>query len=102
MGGYGTWDLVIRKPDWFAAAAPVCGGGYETQAEKIAKVPVWIFHGAADEVVSVSDSHSAFEQLRAAGGSPRYTEYEGGGHGIGAYAWTEPGLAEWLFAQRRR
>src|SRR5262249_33303017 len=26
MGGFGTWDLVSRRPDLFAAAAPVCGG----------------------------------------------------------------------------
>jgi predicted peptidase len=102
MGGYGTWDSVVRAPHRFAAAVPVCGALADGQAPAIAHLPVWIFHGAADEVVSVSDSRSAFEQLRAAGGAPRYTEYQSGGHGIGNYAWTEPGLAEWLFAQRRR
>src|SRR4051812_48642324 len=27
MGGYGTWDLLTRFPQRFAAGAPVCGGG---------------------------------------------------------------------------
>lgn len=27
MGGYGSWDLATRHPDWFAAVAPICGGG---------------------------------------------------------------------------
>jgi len=102
MGGYGTWDLLVRYPRRFAAAVPVCGALADDQAKAIAHVPVWIFHGAADDVVSVSDSRSAFDQLRAAGGSPKYTEYEDGSHNIGVYPWTEPGLAEWLFAQRKR
>jgi predicted peptidase len=102
MGGYGTWDLLARYPDRFAAAIPVCGALADDQAARIAHVPVWIFHGSADDSVSVSDSRSAYAQLRAAGGSPRYTEYEGGDHHIAGYAWTEPGLMEWLFSQRRR
>ncbi len=27
MGGYGTWDALARRPDFFAAAIPICGGG---------------------------------------------------------------------------
>ena len=26
MGGYGTFELVSRRPDLFAAAVPICGG----------------------------------------------------------------------------
>ena len=31
MGGYGTWDLATRKPDLFAAVAPVCGGADDSK-----------------------------------------------------------------------
>ena len=27
MGGYATWALSVLRPDWFASAMPVCGGG---------------------------------------------------------------------------
>ena len=27
MGGFGTWELLSRHADWFAAAVPICGGG---------------------------------------------------------------------------
>ena len=27
MGGHGTWDAICRRPDFFAAAMPCCGGG---------------------------------------------------------------------------
>ena len=26
MGGYGTFELVSRRPDLFAAVVPICGG----------------------------------------------------------------------------
>jgi predicted peptidase len=51
MGGYGTWDLITRLPDTFAAAVPICGGGDESKATAMAKVAQWIFHGGADTVV---------------------------------------------------
>jgi predicted peptidase len=102
MGGYGTWDFLARWPERFAAGVPVCGGMADDVAARFAQVRVLIFHGDADDVVSVSDSRRAFRQLRAAGATPKYTEYQGGGHQISGYAWTEPGALEWLFAQRRR
>ena len=46
MGGYGVWDLVMRRPKRFAAAVPICGGGDPSQAAAIAAVGVWAFHGA--------------------------------------------------------
>jgi hypothetical protein len=38
---------------------------------------------------------------RKAGGKPVYTEYSGVGHNVARWAYTEPALPEWLFAQRR-
>lgn len=102
MGGYGAWDFLTRRPDQFAAAIPSCGALADGQAKRIAAVPIWIFHGNADELVSVEYSRSAFAELTASGGSPRYTEYDGGPHHISVYAWTEPGMMEWLFAQVRK
>ena len=63
MGGFGTWDLVARRPDLFAAAVPVCGGGDEATATKIAKLPVWVFHGAKDGVVKPARSDSMVKAL---------------------------------------
>ena len=54
MGGFGVWDVMARKPDLFAAAVPVCGGADEATAAKIAKIPLWAFHGAKDPAVKVS------------------------------------------------
>lgn len=100
MGGYGTWDLVCRQPSRFAAAVPICGGADEAQAPRIAKVPVWAFHGDKDTVVKPERSRRMIEALKTAGAMPKYTEYPGVGHNSWSPAINEPGLLEWLFAQQ--
>ncbi len=102
MGGYGTWDAVLRHPDMFAAALPICGGGDERLAARIAKLPVWVFHGAADTAVKPALSRRMVEALRKAGGKPKYTEYRGVGHDAWTPASKEPDLLAWLFAQKRK
>ena len=53
MGGMGTFESVYRYPDLYAAALPICGGGDVNHYDKrVAKVPFWVFHGAADAVVN--------------------------------------------------
>jgi predicted peptidase len=101
MGGYGTWDALARRPEWFAAAMPMCGGGDETTAARIAQVPIWNFHGAKDTAVKVERSRNMIEALRKAGGKPRYTEYPDVGHNCWDPACEEPELLAWLFAQRK-
>lgn len=100
MGGYGTWDAICRFPNLFAAAAPVCGGGDETLAERIKDLPIWCFHGDQDGAVPVGRSRRMIEAIRKAGGSPRYTEYPGVGHNAWDPAYDDPALYDWLFAQR--
>jgi predicted peptidase len=101
MGGYGTWDLLARHPDWFAAGVPVCGGGDETTAPTVAKIPVWVFHGDKDPSVKVARSRNMVAALKKAGGEPKYTEYQGVAHDSWTPAFREPELWKWLFAQKR-
>jgi predicted peptidase len=101
MGGYGTWDLLARRPELFAAAVPVCGGGDETSAASFAKVPQWIFHGDKDGVVKPERSRNMVEALKKAGGDPKYTEYPGVGHNAWDKAYADPALFEWLFARSK-
>lgn len=102
MGGFGVWDAVERYPKRFAAAVPICGGGDETRAAQIAHVPVWVFHGRQDPVVSAQLSRTMVRALRAAGGDPRFTEYADVGHNSWDKAFNEPELLDWLTAQQRQ
>jgi predicted peptidase len=103
MGGMGTWDILEREPELFAAAVPMSGGGDARHAGEIKDTPIWAFHGSADEIVPVDASRQMVQALRDAGGSPRYTEIAGGGHAIwdGVYQDAGNTLYPWLFAQRR-
>lgn len=101
MGGYGTWDALARRPDFFAAAVPVCGGADTKTAEKIKHVPVWVFHGDEDRAVPVSRSRDIVEALKKAGGQPKYSEYKGVGHNSWDKAYADQEMFAWLFAQKR-
>ena len=104
MGGFGVWAFLERRPDFYAAAIVLCGpasSGMISEAHTIARVPVWVFQGAKDDVVSAENARSMIESLRKAGGRPLYTEYRDLGHLIGPTAFAESGLLPWLFAQRR-
>lgn len=101
LGGYGTWDIIGRYPEMFAAAVPICGGGDSAKAPLMVKTAVWAFHGDQDESVNVSESRRMITAIRKAGGTPRYTEYKGVGHNSWERAFAEPELLPWIFAQRR-
>jgi predicted peptidase len=102
MGGFGTWDVILRWPGLFAAAVPLCGGGRPAAVEAIRHLPIWVFHGALDQTVSVDRSREMVEALRKIGSQVKYTEYPSVGHDVWIRAYGEPELVEWLFAQRRR
>ena len=101
MGGYGTWDVVARYPEMFAAAVPICGGGDEAQAEKLVKLPIWCFHGGNDTVVPTARSRNMIEAIKKAGGNPKYTEFPGVGHDSWTPATKDAELLPWLFGQKR-
>ena len=102
MGGYGTWDIITRNPDLFAAAVPICGGGDPAQAEKFAKLPIWVFHGGKDPVVRPERSREMVEAIKKAGGEPKYTEYPDVGHNSWVKAYQDADMIAWLFAQKRK
>ncbi|GIW79831.1 MAG: hypothetical protein KatS3mg105_1638 [Gemmatales bacterium] len=101
MGGFGTWDVICRYPDKFAAAVPICGGGDPRLAEKIKDLPIWAFHGAKDRAVKPERSRLMIEAIKKAGGKPKYTEYPDVGHAAWVPAYRDQKLFEWLFSQKR-
>ena len=101
MGGFGTFDLLLRRPRDFAAAVVICGGADHGRIADIAHLPLWLFHGRDDPTVPVERSRGAVKALEAAGGRPRYTEYKGMAHNVWSRAYGEPELADWLFGQGR-
>jgi len=101
MGGFGSWNLAVAQPRRFAALAPICGGGDPSKASAIAHIPAWVFHGERDPVVPADRSREMVEALKAAGGSPKYTEYPDVQHNAWDPAYADPAFYEWLLQQRR-
>ena len=102
MGGYGSWDIACRYPDKFAAVVPICGGGDNAQAAKLVKLPIFCFHGGADNVVPVGRSRSMIEAIKKAGGNPIYAEYPAVGHNSWDRAYNDAdGAIPWMFKQAK-
>lgn len=101
MGGYGTWDLACRRPEALAAALPICGGGDVAEAAKIARLPIWTFHGSADGVVPVSRSRDMVSALWALGSNAHYREYPDAGHNVWTETYRDGAVLSWLFRQRK-
>ena len=101
MGGYGTWTLLARKPDLFAAGIPICGGGDPKDGAKLAKIPIWVFHGDKDAAVKVERSRDMVAAIEKAGGKPKYTEYAGVGHDSWSRTYSDAKVLDWLFEQKK-
>lgn len=101
MGGFGAWDLASRKPGWFAAVAPICGGGDPDVAEAYRGMRVWAWHDEGDPVVPVSLTRKMVEAAEGAGADVRYEETTGRGHASWVPAYDADNLPAWMFEQRR-
>lgn len=98
MGGYAAWQLAMSMPEYFAAVAPVCGGGMYWYAPRLADVPVWAFHGAKDEVVFPEESKKMVDAINRAGGNARLTIYPDNAHDSWTDTYTNPELYEWFLS----
>lgn len=114
QGGHGAWVLGARHPELWAAVVAVCGYGpapgaqpgvfkgmHAELADRIKTIPVWAFHGEADDVVPVAETRTMIAELEKAGAKPRVKIFPGVGHGCWERAYGEPELPRWLLAQRR-
>lgn len=103
MGGFGSFQYGALHADMFSAVMPICGGGNpDQQAEALARLPMRVFHGADDPVVTPERSKVMVEAVRKAGGDIRYTEYPETGHNSWDQAYGDGEAIAWLLAQKRR
>jgi len=122
MGGNGCWYLAYHHADRFAALVVICGwvsalrvagseypaiasssaaDPFTDVAQRVSRLPIWIFHGDADRIVPVEESRRMASALRAAGADVLYTELPGAGHNAWDPAYALAELPAWLLKQRR-
>ena len=103
MGGMGTFEILYRRPNMFAAASPICGNGSTKLTNLYAdKVSIWIFHGSDDQVVSPKHSLNLAKAIIESGGSPKVTLYENVGHGSWDHAFAEQNYLKWIHSKTKK
>ena len=124
-GANGSWFLLSRHPERFAAAVIVCGfvsefrgrtsgvdypslapesrtDPFSAIAKKVSSIPIWIFHGDADQNVSVEESRKMFAALKLIGANVQYAELPGIPHNAWDPAYSRADVFEWLFKQVKK
>jgi poly(3-hydroxybutyrate) depolymerase len=100
MGCYGTWDMIMRKPDYFAAASPQSCRGDPNQdlLEELVEVPIWSMCGTND---SYFEGAQAMADAMTEVGAQKFvfTAMQGVGHSIHNLGYDYPGFIDWMFAQ---
>lgn len=103
MGGMGTFEILYRKPKMFAAAFAICGGGnVETVSQYATSIPIWVFHGANDDIVDPQLSIAMVGANLKAGGKPNFNLYSTDNHNSWDSAFSEPYLLPWLFSKSKQ
>lgn len=99
MGGHGTWELAMRRPNRFAALAPVCGWADTSKACSISHIPTWVFHGAKDEVVPVKAAEDMVKALKNCGSDIKLTIYPEANHDSWTETYNNEDLYKWFLEQ---
>lgn len=105
MGGWGTWNLALEYPERFAAIAPICARtdrNNPAKASRLTDIPIWVFHGALDNVVPITESGRIVEALRVAGANVKFTVYPEAGHDSWTETYNNADFYRWLLAQHKK
>ncbi|MBD0416964.1 carboxylesterase family protein [Oryzicola mucosus] len=101
-GGFGAWAMAEQFPESFAAVVPIAGGGNRHYLNRTnEKAAFWVFHGANDDVIPLSDSVVLYERLRTLKRNARLSVLEDVDHtGIEAAALNDQAMWDWLLEQK--
>lgn len=102
MGGMGTYEIIYKKPEMFAAAFAICGGANPEIAKDYPEnFNIWIFHGEKDDIVPPILSKTMAREINHHGGNAKLSLYPDDNHNSWDSAFSEPYLLKWLFSQKR-
>lgn len=101
-GGNATLQFGADHVDLFAALVPIGTEGNTDEAETLAQLPIWVFHGSLDTMNAPSKVQAMVDAIRAAGGNVLYTEYPDLTHfNTWDRAYNDPEVIEWMLSQSR-
>lgn len=74
MGGYAVWQMLMRDPQLYAGAIPICGGGMYWNAGRLKDLNIWAFHGRKDPLVLCDESIKMVERINQGGGHAKLVQ----------------------------
>ncbi len=101
MGSTGTWDIITRYPDIFAAAVPISGLSDLSTSHKMKDIPIWAFHGMLDSIAPARLNIEMQKAVQESGGNCKLTLFEKTGHYCVPQAFKNPDLIKWMFSQKK-
>ena len=104
MGGYGAFITAMDHPEKFAAILSLCGGCNDSDTSRIcsiSRIPVWAFHGTADDIVSISETKRIVNKLEQCNGNIKFTPLENEGHGL-QFVYERQDIYDWMLKQRTK
>ena len=99
MGGFGAFNVLRSRPDFFAAATTVSGGGDPNSAIELYHTPMWLFAGEKSGIRHYSETMVA--ALKKFGGAPKYTMVPDAPTTCWPAVYDGDAVWDWLFAQRK-
>jgi predicted peptidase len=102
MGSYGAWHLAMEFPQRFAALAAISGGATPSGMCALKHLPIWVFHGAKDDIIKLDRSEELVERLKRCAGNVKFTVYPDAGHDAWTRTYENPELYDWFLQHRRQ
>ncbi|MBU8881880.1 prolyl oligopeptidase family serine peptidase [Kaistella sp. DKR-2] len=104
MGGWGTLKLAMEHPEMFSAVAPVCAPVdrlMKVRAKQYKNLPMKIFHGGNDDVVSPANSIEIYQEIKKYNKNVELTIFPDDNHNSWDSTYSDPKLYEWMLSQRK-
>lgn len=96
MGAFGVWEVAANSPERWKAMIAVSGGGEPEFIPQLAKLPIWAFHAADDQLVPPTRSSDYVAEINQAGGRAFVSILPTGGHNIGAQVLARDEVFHWM------
>ncbi|MCQ4035038.1 carboxylesterase family protein [Kaistella montana] len=104
MGGWGTLKLAMEHPEMFSAVVPVCPPVdrlMKVRAENYKDLPMKIFHGGNDDIVSPMNSIEIYQEIKKYNKNVELTLFSDDNHNSWDSTYSNPKLYEWMLSQKK-
>lgn len=81
---------------------PICGGGNPNKLEAVKSMPIWVFHGAKDNVVPIIRSQEMIDRLEKLGSKVKFTIYPEADHNSWTITYANPELYKWFLSHKKK